>query len=363
MTMKANAFRNARTFRNVIVCRRPGGMRVRKCRTMHVSATKNVDATFHDTAVSSNSSVAATSNDSTRSSRESTMFPILFDGISKLYSRRALRILENSVVAVIGLGGVGSWCCEALARSGIGTLVIADLDEVCVSNTNRQLHATRHTYGKSKAYTMAERLRDVNPEINVRIFNDFVTEGNVREFLEANIDIDCVIDCVDNERHKAAIIANSLVKEVPVIITVGGCGGKLSPRNIEVDDLKYTKGDKLLAKVRLRLRSDYNLDGNEKSTLLLSDEDTINSNKPNRGSIVETNVASASKKNQSGDVIAIYSHHDSDSVTSFGKEQRRRRGNMGCGNEAGSAVFVTGTFGFFCGERGCELDIDWEIQT
>ena len=293
------------------------------------------------------------------SSSASAMHNILFDGMAKLHGRRALAALRRSSVAVIGLGGVGSWCAEALARSGVGTIVVADLDEVCASNTNRQLHATMGTYGRSKCAVMAERLRQINPELRVHVVEDFITENNVASFVasgggglgEMERRLDFVIDCVDDSRHKAAIIAECKDKGVSVI-TTGGCGGLANPSGIQVDDLSNTHGDKLLAKVRMRLRrkargsdstgeaADDECNGRKVST-----EENEEKDLDNEMYELELQRADAGRAKRNTtlpmDVTAVYSPLNADAAN-----ERKKLGNMSCANGAGSAVYVTGVFGF-----------------
>ena len=260
----------------------------------------------------------------------STMHAMLFDGVARMHGRSRLARLEQSVVAVIGLGGVGSWCAEALARSGVGALVLADLDEVCVSNTNRQIHAVKSTYGRPKCEVMAERLRQINPDIRLHLVSDFITDSNIEGFIEEcasfGLDVsgggvDFVIDCVDQERHKAAIIAKCVELNVP-ILTTGGCGGLSDPSGIECDDLNLSNGDNLLSKVRIRLRQEYGF-GDE----------------PSAESSDENNDGGAGRR-LPWNVTAVFSPRNGGSVG--GKHRRARRGSMACGNGAGSSVMVTG---------------------
>ena len=127
-----------------------------------------------------------------------------FGGLRRLHGDAAYARLRAARVAVVGLGGVGSWAAEAMARSGVGEISLFDLDDVCVSNTNRQLHAMEGNIGRAKAEVMAERLRAINPACKVHAVVDFVTKETLPEYIGK--DIDCVIDCIDSVMAKAALI-------------------------------------------------------------------------------------------------------------------------------------------------------------
>lgn len=178
-----------------------------------------------------------------------------FAGIGRLYGTDALARLAASHVVVVGIGGVGSWVAEALARTGIGRISLIDLDEVCVSNVNRQLHALDGQVGRPKVEVMAERLRAISPECDVRPVMDFVTPSNLAELITD--DIDCVVDCIDSVNAKVALIAWCRRRKIPVI-TTGGAGGQIDPTQITVADLSKTVNDPLAAKARSLLRRDHN---------------------------------------------------------------------------------------------------------
>jgi len=182
-----------------------------------------------------------------------------FGGIQRLYGQHSLDVLARSHVCVIGIGGVGSWAAEALARSGIGRITLIDLDDVCISNVNRQLHALDGTVGQSKVMVMAERIRLINPSCHCTPVQAFVTEKNVASQLTAEFDF--VIDAIDSVKHKCALIAHCRRNKIP-LITVGGAGGQTDPTRIQYCDLSKSYHDPLLAKVRKKLRSDYNFPQN-----------------------------------------------------------------------------------------------------
>lgn len=184
-----------------------------------------------------------------------------FGGIARLYGQDAPALLADAHVAVIGIGGVGSWIAEALIRTGIGQLTLFDLDDICVTNTNRQLHTLASTIGEDKATTVAERMMDINPQALVTPEQTFITPDNVAEHLHQGFDI--VIDAIDSVTAKAAIIAHCRRHKIK-IITIGGAGGQIDPRQITTGDLARTIQDPLLAKVRQKLRKDYGFSTNSK---------------------------------------------------------------------------------------------------
>lgn len=128
-----------------------------------------------------------------------------FGGIGRLYGRSGLDILRNSRMAVVGIGGVGSWAAEALARSGVGAIILMDLDDLCITNTNRQIHALETTIGQSKTEAMAARLRQINPEAEIISINSFYTASNAEKLLETKPDV--IIDAIDSLIPKAHLIA------------------------------------------------------------------------------------------------------------------------------------------------------------
>jgi tRNA threonylcarbamoyladenosine dehydratase len=177
-----------------------------------------------------------------------------FGGIARLYGAPALAAFERARVAVIGIGGVGSWAAEALARSAIGRLTLIDLDNVAESNTNRQIHALDGNYGKPKVDAMAERIALIDPACRVDTVEDFVEPDNFEALLGGGFDY--VIDAIDSVRTKVALIAWCVARGQP-LITVGGAGGQLDPTRIRIDDLANTIQDPLLSKVRAQLRKSH----------------------------------------------------------------------------------------------------------
>jgi tRNA A37 threonylcarbamoyladenosine dehydratase len=182
-----------------------------------------------------------------------------FAGVARLYGHQGMQRLRAAHVAVVGLGGVGSWAAEAMARCGVGEISLFDLDDVCVSNVNRQLHALDGTVGRAKAEVMAERIRAINPACAVHAVTDFVTRETMDQYITA--EMDCVIDCIDSVNAKAALIAWCKRRKIQIICT-GGAGGQVDPTQIQVGDLNRTRNDPLAANVRSTLRREYGFSRN-----------------------------------------------------------------------------------------------------
>ena len=184
-----------------------------------------------------------------------------FGGTARLYGEKALQLFADAHICVVGIGGVGSWAAEALARTGIGAIT---MDDVCVTNTNRQIHALRDNVGLAKAEVMAERIRQINPECRVTVVDDFVTPDNVAQYM--SVGYSYVIDAIDSVRPKAALIAYCRRNKIP-LVTTGGAGGQIDPTQIQVTDLAKTIQDPLAAKLRERLKSDFGVVKNSKGKL------------------------------------------------------------------------------------------------
>jgi tRNA A37 threonylcarbamoyladenosine dehydratase len=173
-----------------------------------------------------------------------------FGGVARLYGADAFARLRAAHAVVIGIGGVGSWAAEALARSAVGRLTLIDLDHVAESNTNRQVHALGEAYGKAKVVAMAERIAGINPFARVDCIEEFVTVDNARHIVP---DCDAVLDCIDQVAPKAALLAACRARGLAAF-TSGAGGGRTDPARIRRADLAHAEGDPLLAKVRYRLR-------------------------------------------------------------------------------------------------------------
>ena len=177
-----------------------------------------------------------------------------FGGIARLYGAEGLIRLSKAHICVIGLGGVGCWVVEALARTGIGKLTLVDMDEVCLSNVTRQLHALDDTIGRSKAKLLAERVAKISPDCKVVVEECFFTEATMDRLLEPSFDF--VVDAIDTTKYKCLLIAEARKRGLN-LITCGGAGGRTDPSRIRVADLAYTLNDPLLLQVRKRLRQHY----------------------------------------------------------------------------------------------------------
>lgn len=177
-----------------------------------------------------------------------------FGGIRRLFGADGQKRLRRAHVCIIGIGGVGSWAVEALARSGIGTLTLVDLDDVCISNVNRQLHAVTGEFGKPKVEVMAARVQLIHPDGVVHARHMLFTASTAKQLLAPNYD--CVLDAIDTKAVKALLIARCCERKLP-IVTVGGAGGRRDPTAIRMADLARASHDGLLSKVRKILRTEH----------------------------------------------------------------------------------------------------------
>lgn len=183
-----------------------------------------------------------------------------FGGIERLYGRGSLQHLRACHVAVIGIGGVGSWLVEALARSGIGRLSLFDADDICVSNSNRQLPALEGNFGRNKVDVMKARCLAINPDMQVQAVASFITPGNMAEWLDPGFDL--VIDACDSFRVKVELIAWCRRRKQKLLV-VGAAGGRTDPTLVRVRDLAKTEHDALLALIRRKLRTEFNFPKNK----------------------------------------------------------------------------------------------------
>ena len=236
-----------------------------------------------------------------------------FGGIARLYGQTALERLRQAHICVIGIGGVGSWVVEALARSGVGKMTLIDMDDICVTNINRQLPALTGNIGKLKTEVMKERVQHINPEAEVHIIDDFLSVENLTDYL--NQGYDYVIDAIDNVKTKAALIAYCKRNKIKVM-TIGGAGGQTDPSQIQIADLSKTIQDPLLAKVRSLLRKNYHFSQNPKRKFGI---DCVFSTQP-----------------------LIFPQTEGDCAVSA---------TMNCANGFGAATMITATFGFFAVAR------------
>jgi tRNA A37 threonylcarbamoyladenosine dehydratase len=247
-----------------------------------------------------------------------------FGGIERLYGKQAVGWIREMRVCVIGVGGVGSWAVEALARSGVGQLLLIDFDEVAVSNINRQVQALDACLGQKKIRVLEQRIAAINPGCKVELIDDFLTDRNLFEYLPADSAIDYVIDAIDSIKFKAALIYHCRRNKIPVI-TTGAAGGLTDPTAVMIKDLSRTFNDPLAAKVRAQLRGQHGYSRN-----------------PKRYFGVEC-VFSAQQQ--------VYPRKDG----SIGHQKPGIHGvHLDCSMGYGSASFVTATIGFVAVSRVLE---------
>jgi len=237
-----------------------------------------------------------------------------FGGIRRVYGEQALERFLQAHVCVLGIGGVGSWAAEALARSAIGQLTLVDMDHVAESNINRQCHALDSTLGMAKVQVMAARIRQINPACQVRAIEDFLTVDNLETLLSERFDY--IIDCIDGFRTKARLIAWCRRNRLR-LITVGGAGGQTDPARIRVADLSRTEHDALFSKTRKLLRCGYGFPENLKRRF---------------------------------DIPCVYSEEQPRFPTETGdispqKPDAQVAGGLNCAGGLGSVMTVTATFG------------------
>lgn len=177
-----------------------------------------------------------------------------FGGVARLIGRAGLKRVRAAHVAVVGIGGVGSWVVEGLARSGVGAITLIDLDDVCITNVNRQLPAVEGQIGRPKVVVMAERVKSINPACRVEAVAEFFTAASAERLLAPHFD--CVVDAIDGVTNKALLI-DACVKRSLLCVTVGGAGGKCDATKLQAGDLGESTSDDLLRQVRKRLRRDH----------------------------------------------------------------------------------------------------------
>lgn len=246
------------------------------------------------------------------------VFLTRFGGIARLYGITALKNFSQSHVMIVGLGGVGSWAVEALARSGVGHLSLVDLDDLCQTNINRQIHALSNSVGKSKANELAARCREINPEIQITVHQCFYSENNSEELL-LNEKPDALIDAIDSKIQKCHLLASCREHEIPVI-TSGGVGGMTDASQVQITDLSKTFRDSLLLSVRRSLRSHYGFPKAQKKARKFHIAAVFSSEQP------------------------VYPQCDG-SISSERPEDLR--GSIRCDSGYGAATHLTATFGNF----------------
>lgn len=185
-----------------------------------------------------------------------------FRGIRALYGDDGFEKLQNTHVTVIGIGGIGSWCTEALCRTGVGSLTLIDSDVIELTNLNRQLHTTVKTEGRAKTEVMREHLLELNPELKIEIITKKLTPENIDEILHDKCEYVC--ECIDDIDAKA-YISNYLFHKKSTFIVAGGAGGRIDPTRLKIGDVAQAQGDALISKLRSRLRKDYGFPSNGKN--------------------------------------------------------------------------------------------------
>lgn len=228
-----------------------------------------------------------------------------FGGVERLYGKQALINFSQAHIIVIGIGGVGSWVVEALARNAIGKITLIDMDVVAESNINRQLPALSSTIGENKIDVMARRVKDINCACEIITIDEFISKDNIPDMISK--DADYVIDCIDNSRIKAATIAWCKSNKVK-IMTIGGAGGQVDPTLIKASDLIRAIHDPLLSRTRKLLRREYNF---SRST------------------------------NRRFNIPSVYSTEQMKPPT-----ETEKSSGLSCSGGIGSSVMVTASFGF-----------------
>jgi tRNA A37 threonylcarbamoyladenosine dehydratase len=170
-----------------------------------------------------------------------------FGGIIRLYGLKKFKIFQSAHVCIVGIGGVGSWVAESMARHGIGQITMIDMDHIAESNINRQIHALDSTLGQSKLDAMRLRVVDINPNCKINYHDSFLEEDNISDLISQKFDF--VIDAIDQTKIKILLAEHCLDYSIPFIMT-GGAGGKVNPELIKIDMLTKTFGDPLLSKIR-----------------------------------------------------------------------------------------------------------------
>lgn len=247
-----------------------------------------------------------------------------FGGIARLYGLKKLEIFLNSHILVVGLGGIGSYAIEALARSGIGNITIVDLDDICITNTNRQIHAINSNLGKSKSTATKNRILEINPQCNVIEINDFFTEKNCTKIFSNQYDF--VIDAIDSLQSKCVLANYCHKNQIPIIVT-GGAAGKKDLSLIKLEDLGLVCNDSLIFNMRKRLRQEFEFQSGEHFTR---------------------------SKKQFFNIPCVYSDENPVYPTNNGEicqtPTDSKKVALDCREGMGSAMHITATFGFKCVE-------------
>uniref|UniRef100_A0A7S0PJK6 THIF-type NAD/FAD binding fold domain-containing protein n=1 Tax=Leptocylindrus aporus TaxID=1398097 RepID=A0A7S0PJK6_9STRA len=307
--------------------------------TSHAPIHLEGDFSFSDTRTTTNGIHQFTSGFQLFSSLDNIAgndeYKMRFGGVGRLFSdnetnneNRVLKRLQSSTVAVIGIGGVGSWTAEALCRSGVGNIILMDLDDICISNSNRQLHATKENIGKMKVEVMKERLLSINPECNITSIMDFVSVDNAYGLVKRMMpELSILVDAIDGKKEKTALISACSRLKVP-IVTVGGAAGRTDPTKIECDDITKVQEDRLLFWCRKDLRQRYGFPKGPE------------------------NFNKKKYKPRSWRIWAVYSTEIQKSAPASEQKQADRSSSLRlCDGSLGTSCFVTGSYGFVAASK------------
>lgn len=243
-------------------------------------------------------------------------FDIRFGGIQRLFGQKAFEKIQASHILVVGLGGVGSWAVEALVRSGVGELTLVDFDDICVSNSNRQIHTLKQTVGQFKTETLKERVLQINPECQVNIISEAYNRETENQIFSKHFD--GAIDGIDHGLSKYHLVMACRERQIPVV-TVGAAGGRINPGLVQCADLSRSHEDPMLSILRKDLRRNGGL--------------------PREGSMGVACVFSTEKPRYFLD----------GKITSEKPENYKKP--LDCQSGFGTASFVTGTFGFLATQK------------
>jgi len=261
-------------------------------------------------------------------------YSLRFGGIARLYGQDGATRLQQAHFCVVGIGGVGSWVAEALTRNGIGHITLIDLDDICITNINRQIHALTNTIGNSKVDVMHERILQINPDCQVNVIEDFVTVDNLASLFDGDNNFDYVIDAIDSVNIKTRLIAYCKRNKTP-IITIGGAGGQVDPSQITITDLSKTYQDPLLAKVKNQLRREFNFPR--------ADIKKSSKRKFSIDAVFSTEQLRYPSKN--GGVCLAKPYVNNDNSSSM---------RLDCSGGFGATTHVTATFAFFAVARAID---------
>lgn len=240
-------------------------------------------------------------------------FESRFGGIARLYGTQGMARIRQAKILVIGIGGVGSWVAEAMARTGVGHMTLVDLDDVCVTNINRQIHAVNSTVGKFKVDVMKERIESINPYCEIQTKQCFFSPKNLEGIFDKTYDF--VVDACDDFTNKCHLIDHCRKNKIPLVV-MGGAGGKTDPLQIRVSDMACSANDRLLMKLRKKLRQEFSFPLENKGDF---------------------------------GVWSVWSHERAVYPTADGCLTYKSPGiakHMDCSEGFGSASFVTGAFAF-----------------